>query len=354
MSLTSERSAIDFGPRQRIWRRGPFSLRASSRAIVVCAVLAGLSAAGGVLALALGSYSISLAQLLDVLRGADDSFARTVVLEWRAPRIVAALVFGAALGMSGAVFQALTRNPLASPDVIGFASGAYTGALVVIIVLGGGYALVAGGALVGGIATAAAVYLLAYRNGITGFRLIIVGIGMSAMLGALNTWLMLRADLEVAMSAAAWGAGSLNGITWQQTGAGCVIIVALVIGVSALGRSLGQLQLGDDAARALGTRLEPVRLGLVIGGVALTAAVTAAAGPISFVALAAPQIARRLARTPGITLAPAACTGAALLLAADMVAQHALPRPLPVGVVTVVIGGSYLIWLLIHEMRKRA
>ncbi|WP_110589533.1 FecCD family ABC transporter permease [Microbacterium suaedae] len=352
--VTEQRETVDFGRGQRVWRVGSRSLRVSSRALAVCAALAALAIAGGIVALALGSYTIGLGQLVDVLRGADDTFARTVVVEWRAPRILAAIVLGAALGMSGAIFQGLTRNPLASPDVIGFASGSYTGALIVIIVLGGGYALVAGGALIGGIATAAAVYLLAYRGGITGFRLIIVGIGASAMLGALNTWLLLRADLEVAMSAAAWGAGSLNGITWEQAGIAVVIIAALLVGVGALGGSLNQLQLGDDAARALGVRLEPVRLGLVVGGVALTATVTAAAGPIAFIALAAPQIARRIARTPGITLAPAACTGAALLLAADLVAQHLLPRPLPVGVVTVVIGGGYLIWLLIHEMRRRA
>ncbi|GAA1182411.1 iron chelate uptake ABC transporter family permease subunit [Nesterenkonia xinjiangensis] len=354
MTAAPDTRTVDFGRSQHVLRWGGISLRISSRAAVVCAVLVVLCAIGAVAALALGSYAVSLPQLVDVLRGADDSFARTVVTEWRAPRALAAIVFGAALGMSGAVFQGLTNNPLASPDVIGFAAGSYTGALLVIIVLGGGYASVASGALLGGLATATMVYLLAYRGGITGFRLIIVGIGVAAMLGSVNTWLLLRADLEVAMSAATWGAGSLNGITWEQTGVATGFILVLFVGTCALGSSLRQMQLGDDAARALGVRLEPSRLGLVLTGVALTAAVTAAAGPIAFVALAAPQIARRIARTPGITLVPAACTGAALLLAADAVAQHALPSPLPVGVVTVVIGGGYLIWLLIHEMRRHA
>ncbi|GAB3190669.1 FecCD family ABC transporter permease [Nesterenkonia suensis] len=354
MSMTRTAQAVDFGRTQHVLRWRGLSLRLSARAAVVCTMLAVLCTIGLVAALALGSYAVSLPQLADVLRGVDDSFARTVVLEWRAPRALAAVVFGAALGMSGAVFQGLTNNPLASPDVIGFAAGSYTGALIVIIVLGGGYASVASGALIGGIATAAAVYLLAYRGGITGFRLIIVGIGVAAMLSALNTWLLLRADLEVAMSAATWGAGSLNGIIWEQTGIATGVILMLCLLTGGLGPSLRQMQLGDDAARALGVRLEPSRLGLVLSGVALTAAVTAAAGPIAFVALAAPQIARRLARTPGITLTPAAFTGAALLLAADAVAQHALPHPLPVGVVTVIIGGGYLIWLLIHEMRRHA
>ncbi|MDX2358079.1 FecCD family ABC transporter permease [Dietzia sp. PP-33] len=343
---------VEFGTRQTQWRRGRFSVRFPVRALLVCAALGVLLGIGALVGLAVGSYAIDIGQLFSVLGGADQTFARTVVLEWRAPRVLAAVVFGAALGASGGVFQALTRNPLASPDVIGFATGSYTGAIIVIIVLGGGYTQVASGALVGGIATAAVVYLLAYRGGITGFRFIIVGIGVSAMLTAVNTWLLLRAELEVAMSAAVWGAGSLNGITWEQAGVATCVVIVLVLVIGLLARPMQQLQLGDDAAKALGIRVEPSRLGLIIVGVALTAAVTAAAGPISFVALAAPQIARRLTRTPGITLWPAAVVGAVLLLASDLVAQHALPQPLPVGVVTVVIGGTYLIWLLIHEIRK--
>lgn len=350
----TDNPSVDFGHPQlvRRWRR--VSFRIATRGVVMCGVLAAFVVVAGAIALTVGSYSISFAQFVDVILGVDDTFARTVVFEWRAPRVVAAVVFGAALGMAGGVFQGLTGNPLASPDVIGFATGSYTGALMVLIVFGGGYASLASGSLLGGIATAFAVYLLAYRGGITGFRLIIVGIGVAAMLGALNTWLLLKADLDVAMSAAAWGAGSLNGISWEQTGIATVVVGVLLVAVGMLGTTLRQLQLGEDAARALGVRLEPVRLGLVLGAVALTAAVTAAAGPIAFIALAAPQIARRVARTPGITLIPASFMGAAMLLAADIIAQHTLPAPLPVGVVTAVIGGGYLIWLLIHEMRRFA
>ncbi|HLS14759.1 MAG TPA: iron chelate uptake ABC transporter family permease subunit [Beutenbergiaceae bacterium] len=321
-------------------------------ALVSAALLAGTLALA-LVTLRLGEYQLSISDVIRALTGQDAGIANLIVGEWRAPRALAAIVFGAALGISGAIFQSLTRNPLASPDIIGFATGSYTGALVVIIVAGGSYLQVAGGALGGGIATAAVVYLLAYRRGVQGFRLIIVGIGVSAMLGSLNTWLMLRADLEVAMSAAVWGAGTLNGITWAQTGTASVVVLVLIGTALARGPALRQLELGDDTAKAIGVRVEPARLGLVIIGVALTAAVTAAAGPISFVALAAPQIARRLARAPGIPLGPAAAMGALLLLAADVIAQHALPSTLPVGVVTVVIGGAYLVWLLVNEARKR-
>lgn len=350
---TSER--VDFGHRTIVVRRLGLARRWQTRSAVVCAVLAVLALAVTAWTLTLGDYSLSLAQVWAAVTGDPDAgFARTVVVEWRMPRALAAVTFGAGLGAAGAVFQSLTRNPLASPDIIGFSAGSYTGALVVIILINGTYLHLAGGALLGGVATAAAVYLLAWRRGVQGFRLIIVGIAVSAMLTSFNTWLLLTADLEVAISGAVWGAGSLNGISWEQAAIGSAVVVLLLIVLLAVSPGLRQLELGDDAARATGTRAEPVRLTVIVLGVALTATVTAAAGPITFIALAAPQIARRIARTPGVTIVPAALTGAVLLAIADVTAQHLLPRSLPVGVVTVVVGGGYLVWLIIHEVRRRA
>lgn len=348
-------SAVDFGHRTVVVRGSGLALRWRVRTVVVCLILAALTLAVTAWALALGDYPLTMAQVWAALTNDPDAgFARTVVVEWRAPRAVAAAVFGAALGASGAVFQSLTRNPLASPDIIGFSAGSYTGALIVIILIHGTYLQLAGGAIVGGMLTAALVYVLAWRRGVQGFRLIIVGIAVSAILGSFNTWLMLTAELEVAISAAVWGAGSLNGTGWTQAAYGSVIIGLLLLAMVALAPALAQLALGDDAAKATGTRAEPVRLAVMVIGVALVAVVTAAAGPITFIALAAPQIARRLARTPGVTVAPAAFTGALLLAGADLTAQHLLPVTLPVGVVTVVVGGAYLVWLIIREVRRRA
>lgn len=345
---------VDFGHAVVTLRRGPVALRWRVRELVICAVTAALTLLTAVWAMTLGDYQLELSQVWGALiNDPDAGFASTVVLEWRLPRIVAAVVFGAALGVAGAVFQSMTRNPLASPDIIGFSTGSYTGALIVIILINGTYLQLAAGAIVGGILTAGLVYVLAWRRGVQGFRLIIVGIAVSAVLGSFNTWLMLTADLEVAMSAAVWGAGSLSGTSWEQAALGSLIIAVLLLAVAALAPGLKQLELGDDAAKATGTRAEPVRLAVMVIGVALTAVVTAAAGPIAFIALAAPQIARRIARTPGITVAPAAFTGALLLVAADVTAQHLLPVTLPVGVVTVVIGGTYLVWLIIREVRRR-
>jgi iron complex transport system permease protein len=346
---------VDFGRRVRILRRprGSVSLRIDLRTAGVCLALTGLGVLVALIALGLGDFRVSVPDVVRALFGASDRAVGMVVVDWRLPRVLLALLLGAALGLSGGIFQSLTRNPLGSPDIVGFNTGAYTGALLVIVFVGGDHYLTAGGALVGGIVTAAAVYLLAFRRGVQGFRLIIVGIAVAAVLGSVNTWLLLRADLQTAMSAAVWGAGSLNGLGWGSVTPVAVLLAVLLPCVAVLGPKLKYLELGDDTARALGLRAEPLRLGLIVVGVALTAVATAAAGPISFVALAAPQVARRLTRTPGVGLLPAALLGAVLLLVSDQLAQHALPADLPVGVVTVSIGGAYLIWLLVKEARRQ-
>ena len=329
------------------------SLRIERRLILVCLILAAIALGVMVVSLATGDFPIAIRDVVATLFGQGSSRHNLIVLEWRLPRALMALVLGGALGMSGAIFQSLTRNPLGSPDIIGFNTGAYTGALIAIIIIGGGYVTVAIGALGGGLVTAAVVYVLAYRKGMQGFRLIIVGIAVSAMLASFNTWMILRADLEVAMSAAVWGAGSLSGISWPQAVPAlffCAVLTLLALIGDYSGR---QLELGDDAASALGTRTQTTRLVQTVVGVALTASVTAVAGPIGCVALAAPQLARRLTKASGTGLIPAALMGAALLAASDWIAQHALPDiTLPVGAVTVSLGGAYFIWLLIAEARK--
>ena len=325
----------------------------AKRQLVVVGALLLATLVLALVALGTGDYPLSVPEVVRAMFATDGGFATTIVLEWRLPRVLVALVFGAALARSGAIFQSLTRNPLGSPDIIGFATGSYTGALIVLTLVGDAYVSTAGGAILGGLLTAGAVYLLAYRRGIQGFRLIIVGIAVTAMLHAVNTWLLLRAQVEVAMAASIWGAGSISLVGWEQALPAFGVLAVLGVLVLVLSGGLRQLELGDDAAKAHGMRVEPARLALLVVGVALIAVVTASSGPIAFVALAAPQIASRLTRSAGVPLAASALTGALLLLAADLVAQHALPTAVPVGVVTVVIGGVYLIALLVRQARRR-
>lgn len=347
-------SPVDFGRSVQVVRgfAGRLSARLDGLSILTGLVLAVLSLCLAALSLASGRYPIALLEVLAALSGHGDEQVRMIVVEWRLPRVALAFLLGGALAMSGAIFQSLTRNPLGSPDIVGFSAGSYTGALAVILLLSGGYYETAAGALIGGILTALAVYLLAYRRGVQGFRLIVVGIGIAAVLSAFNEWMIREADLQVAMSAAIWGAGSLNGLGFEQLVPIGSVLCILAPPTFILSRPMRQLEMGDDAARASGVDANRTRLLLMVLGVALTAIVTAAAGPISFIALAAPQIARRLTRSAGVALIPSALMGGLLLLAADWAAQHAFGVQLPVGVMTVSIGGLYFIWLLIREGRK--
>ncbi|MFI7324711.1 FecCD family ABC transporter permease [Streptomyces rubiginosohelvolus] len=335
-----------------VLRAGSLSLKATRRSVVVCGLLAAALVGLALWAFTLGSFALSLGDLMSVLTGTARTSVRTVVLEWRAPRIVAAMVFGAALAMGGAVFQSLTRNPLGSPDVIGFTTGSYTGVVLMLLAGASSYSALAAGALVGGLLTAFAVYLLAFRRGVRGFRLVIVGIAVGALLSSVNTWFSVKAEVDTALRAAVWGAGSLSSIGWPAVlmSSALVAVVALVAPVAQ--RRMRWLELGDETAAMLGVPVERTKLLLVVLGVAATAAVTA--GPIVFVALAAPQIARRLTgRGSTVDLAGSALVGALLLLGADIAAQHAIPGVvLPTGAVTVCVGGAYLLVLLVRESRR--
>lgn len=328
-----------------------------ARAAVVTGALAVLLGVLVLLGLALGDYPLGPLDVLRALVGAGgDDFASTIVLQWRLPRVLAAVAIGAALAVAGALFQSITRNPLGSPDIVGFTTGAYTGVLVAMTLVPGfvgGFAGTAAAALVGGLLTAAVVLLLSYQRGVQGFRLIVVGIAASAMLQAANTYLLMRAQTEVAMTAAAWGAGSLDLVGWAQAAPATALFAVLGVGVVLASPLLRQLELGDDFAAAHGVPVEPARLGILGVGVALTAVATATAGPIAFVALSAPQVAKRLVRGAGLPLVASALTGAVLLTGADLVAQHALPVALPVGIVTIVLGGVYLLALLVGGARAR-
>ncbi|MFF8614554.1 FecCD family ABC transporter permease [Streptomyces sp. NPDC015350] len=355
-SPANQSEPIDFGYRHVNLRIGDLvATRFSIRTLAVNAVLAAAAVGVAVLSLGFGDYPLTPLQVVRAIAGQGDDFHRLVVIEWRLPMAIGAVLFGALLGIGGAIFQSLTRNPLGSPDVIGFDAGSYTGVVITILLLGSHHHWsVAAAAIAGGLLTAGAVYLLAYRRGIQGFRLIIVGIAVSAMLGSINSYLITRADIDDAMSVGFWGAGSLSRVGWAAL-VPSLIGGALILGcVTLFAPALRQLELGDDAALAQGVSAAHARPVLLITGVATTALVTAAAGPIGFVALSAPQLARRLTRTPGVTVASAAFMGAALLALAhaSSLAIAQAYRSVPVGLITVCLGGLYLIWLLIRETRR--
>lgn len=338
-----------------VWGAGPWRFRFHRRAAVTSTVVViGLLAAsaGGLL---LGDYGIPADQVLAALAGrARDPLASYFVTEIRAPRVVGALLVGSALGASGAIFQTVSGNALGSPDIIGFSTGAATGALLQIIVLGGDTRAVAVGAVAGGLATAALVYALAWRRGVAGFRLVLVGIGIGAALGALNQLLVVRASLVAAQTAAQWLAGSLNTVLWPRvTLLGSCLVVLAALGVAVF-RPLLVAPLGDEISAALGVRVQQARSLAVLVGVVAIAVATATTGPIAFVALAAPHVFRRVARAPGFGLAGPALMGALMVLISDLLAQRLFaPTQLAVGVVTGALGGIYLVVLLATEWRRQ-
>ncbi|MEE1824741.1 iron chelate uptake ABC transporter family permease subunit [Streptomyces sp. BE20] len=334
-------------------RLGPLQLRVARRPLVAGCGLALALLTVAVVTLGTGDFQVSPVDVVKALAGQGTAATDYVVNSLRLPRLAVGLIVGAALGLSGAVFQSLARNPLGSPDLIGFETGAATGALLQILVFGGGPFAVALGAVGGGFATALTVYLLAYRRGVQGYRLIVVGIAAGALLSSVNAYLMIEASIDEAQAAAVWLTGSLNGRGWDQFGPAALAIGLLLPAVLLLGRHLRLMEAGDDAAKALGVPVERSRALLVVSAVLLSAVATASAGPISFVALAAPQLARRLGRAAGVSLLPSALMGALLLCLSDLAAQRVVaPIQLPVGIMTAAIGGLYLVWLLLHEWRS--
>jgi iron complex transport system permease protein len=279
--------------------------------------------------------------------GEGEAVQELVVLEFRLPRVLAALLVGCCLGAAGAQFQTLTRNPLGSPDIIGFTGGAALGAVLAAMSPAATPPVISTAAVVSGLLTAAAIYLLAWRRGVSVGRLVLVGVAAGAMLQSALAYLLIRGDVYSSQSAHIWLVGSVTAATWPQVAALTAAMAPLVPAALVLVRPLDQLQLGDETARALGVRVERVRLGVTATAVGLTSVAVATAGPIAFVALAAPQLARRLTRAQGTGLVPAALMGAAVLTAADLGTRLVpLPGEVPVGAVTGALGGCYLAWML--------
>lgn len=330
----------------RVPRLG-WSTRVDGRAVAVTTLLLALTFAVFAWSLAVGDFPLALRDVLAALAGGGAADSAFIVRTLRLPRSLTAVLVGAGFGLSGAIFQRLARNPLASPDIIGVNAGAATAAVFMIVVVHANGLHVTLGALVGAAVTALVIYLLAYKQGVTGYRLVLVGIGVTAVLTSVTQYLLTRAEIFEAQRAVVWLTGSLNGRGWEHVrpvGLTLLLLLPLAIG---LARHLRVLELGDDAARGLGSRVEATRGALLLTGVALAAVGTASAGPIAFVALVSPQIARRLIGGRSLGLLPAAGCGALLVVCADLVGRRVFaPTELPVGVITGIIGAPYLLYRL--------
>ncbi|MBM7504262.1 FecCD family ABC transporter permease [Agromyces aurantiacus] len=325
------------------------------RRSLVVAAGAAVAAAIALAALSLGAAGVSPDRVVGVLLGGGDRLDRFVVLDLRLPRIVAALAVGVAFALAGAVFQSTLRNPLASPDILGISSGASLGAVWAILGLGAGGAAVAGLAFGGGLAVAFVIWVAAWRQGLHGARFVLVGVGMAYLCGSTVAWLLARSEVREAQTALHWTVGSVADVR----GDALAILVAgtavCAIALAVAARALRPLALGDDHASALGVGADAARVVLLVVAVALVALATSVAGPVAFVALIAPAIARRLVGGGGAAIAAAGVAGAVLTLTADVIGQFAVPGfTAPLGIVTGVIGAPYLLWLLARTERTRS
>lgn len=326
------------------------STRSSRRVLLISAICLAALALLTVIALSTGEVSMSTATALRAAAGIGDPGTVYIVREFRGPRLVAAVLAGAGLATAGAVLQRLFRNPLASPDVMGVTGGASLGA-VLILALGATQTLIPLGALAGGVFAAVLLVVLGRRAGLPVTRLVLIGLAVQAGLAAAVNLVVVRFPKELAGSAMQWTAGSLYGRTWTEV-EGAALGLVLVLGALAVQyRTLAVLDLGDESAGTLGVTVSAARLRLLATAVVLAALAAALTGPVSFVALAVPQLVRLLAGRPtGATLIATGLAGATLLLACDLTAQHLLPvHGLPVGMVTATVGAPWLLILMLRE-----
>lgn len=321
------------------------------RRVLVMTALGVVILAGVWLTLSVGQSSFAPATVWAVLRGEDLPGAGFAIRELRLPRALVALAAGAAFGLGGAAFQTLLRNPLASPDIIGISAGASAAAVFAIVVLGLGGTAVSLIAVCAGLGVAAAIYGLSWQGGANGPRLILIGIGISALLNSVIGYILTRAPSWSLQEALRWLSGSVNGAQLEQLGP---LGLALVLCGGMILRRTGDLEalrMGDEAAAALGVRLGAVRLLVLMAAVGLVAVATATTGPVAFAAFLSGPISARLTGGDGPILLPAAAIGAALVLWCDFAGQVLLPGRYPVGVVTGVLGAPYLVYLILRDTR---
>ena len=312
-----------------------------SRIIVVNVVLVLAAVLAFAASITIGDHPITLEKVFEVFMGGGTRLQRTVVLKWRLHRAVAAVAVGLALGLAGALTQSVTRNPLASPDVLGISQGASACAVSLPVA-----------ALIGSTLAAVVIWLLGSRRGMDTFRLVLSGIMITALLQSYITWLLLRADISDAAIAKTWLTGSLVASSANRNLPVLLVLALIVPTIGYMAFQLRAMTLGDDMAAGLGVSVDKHKALFLLVSVVLTAVAVSAAGPIGFVAFVAPQLAMRLTGTPTPPLVGSALCGAALLAVADLVARAGLPVELPVGLVTSAIGGAFLVYLLIQTNRK--
>lgn len=313
-----------------------------------------LVAALSLLSLSVGGVSVPLKEVLASLTGRNAEASNLIIMQFRLPRIVAAILIGAALAVAGALLQGVIRNPLASPDLLGVTGGASV-AVVAFMTFVTGYSIhwvpfiAIGGALV----ATTINYVFAWKKGVSPFRLVLIGIGISTAMGALTTFLLISGPAYLAAQVLNWMTGSIYGTNWSYIEVLWPWVAVFIPLSLLLAKELNVQSLGEDVARGLGSRLQLSRMILLFYSVALAGAAVGVAGTISFIGLMAPHIARMLVGNSYKLIIPvSALIGAIILLLADLAGRMLFqPLDVPAGVFTAGIGAPFFMYLLFKRKK---
>lgn len=303
----------------------------------------------------IGQLYISPLEVVKALAGAGNDMHQTVIHSFRLPRILIALLVGMSLAVAGGILQGVIRNPLASPDIIGLTAGSSVAVVGFLAIFSDdNNSLVVSinwlplSAFIGASVTAIIVYILAWKNGVSPIRLVLVGVGISALMQAGTTMMMIMGPIFQASQANIWITGTVNGSKWADVKILFPLVIALLFIVLVLARNLNVQELGEEIAVGVGSKIQAQRFMLIAAATALTGGAVAFAGGIGFVGLMAPHMARRLVGSAfGALLPTSALIGALLVMIADLIGRILFaPLEIPAGVFTASIGAPYFIYLL--------
>lgn len=335
--------------------KGRISFLVDRKAVSVTIGLVGVLLAVFIASIGLGDMKINPLTVIQVFFGGGADLERLVIINFRLPRIIVALFVGMALAVAGGILQGIIRNPLASPDIIGLTGGASAAVVGFLVIFSNSdNALTVSiqwlpvAAFIGATITALLVYFLAWRNGVSPIRLILIGIGISALMQAVTTMVMILGPIYRASQANIWITGTVNGSSWENVFVLVPIVMVLLLITFMSARKINVQELGDELATGVGSRVQWQRFTLLIISTGLVGAAVAFAGGIGFVGLMGPHMARKLVGSSfGALLPTSALIGGILVVLADLIGRTVfLPLEVPAGVFTAAIGAPYFIYLL--------
>ncbi|WP_453994026.1 FecCD family ABC transporter permease [Bacillus nitroreducens] len=339
----------------RIGKSGAISFLIDKKALLTILILIAVAIILFLVSTGLGEMKIDPITVVKTLFGYGTRMEQLVVTSFRLPRIIIAFLVGMALAAAGSILQGMIRNPLASPDILGITGGASVAVVAFLAVFSNSSnALTVSvkwmpvAAFLGATVIAFLVYILAWKNGVTPIRLVLIGIGVSALTQALTTTFMVMGPIYQASQANIWITGTVNGSTWANVHILSPVVLILLILCIMLARNLNIQELGEELATGVGSAVQKQRFILLLAATALTGSAVAFAGGIGFVGLMAPHMARRLVGSAfGALLPTAALLGGILVMLADLIGRTVFsPIEVPAGVFTAAIGAPYFIYLL--------